>query len=204
MRIKSILFYSALAFTVSCASKPAINSAAVAKDGDSSYTSNPEAERNPAGESIAGTDGSEWSWSSSRRSHSTRHATRHRAFPSSHRCSAAAAAEWIKKIGQPVHSSHQCLKAVQAAYGGCSAHVIDAIHSYRPPTNGVKSMRQAGWRCESSHNPYSAPEGAVIVEDNHVEIRVGHCFYSDFHTVDCKPGTKYSHRPRRMHGWCMP
>jgi hypothetical protein len=89
--------------------------------------------------------------------------------------------------------------AVHKAYAGCSS--VGAIHS---GPNGVAMMTKAGWHCSHSSDPYSAPNGAVIAETNHVEIRVGNCFYSDFHDKECKPATRYHHRPRKMYGWCTP
>jgi|GEM_PF-3637356 len=224
MRTK-ILFLSALLLTVACASTPPAPPESASTE-NSNYTDTPQAERAPAGE-IAGSwnlDQADYSNGSYRGAYSwggnnnwwgeqpqrqrrgrggrggySRYPRRH--FPQSSTCSAAGAAAWIVKIGQATHSSHQCLSAVRAAYGGCSAKVIDAIHSYQ---HGMNSMRAAGWRCGYTHNPYEAPEGAAIAEANHIEIRVGNCFYSDFHVVNCKPGTKYSHNPRHMYGWCMP
>lgn len=229
MRTKSILLSLALLSTVACSSKPTeVTSSPIdnaASEENPNYTANPRSERAPASEIAGG-----WNWNSDtanysndswggnnwgdndwfsqppryaryRRSGSSYARPRHRRFPQSSTCSAQGAAAWIVKIGQATHSSHQCLSAVRAAYGGCSPRVISAIHSYQ---HGMNSMRRAGWRCGYTHNPYEAPEGAVIALTNHVEIRVGRCFYSDFHVVNCKPATRYSHNPRHMYGWCMP
>lgn len=222
MQTKSILLLTALLLTVACASKPTDMVPPTTEAANTEKSSeNTKSNRTPAGE-IAGSwnqdtanygdsgwgRNSGWGnfdWGQRPTSRQSRyHYSRsyyRRSFPRSRTCSAQGAAEWIVKIGQATHSSHQCLAAVRAAYGGCSARVIDAIHSYQ---HGMNSMRRAGWRCGYTHNPYEAPEGAVIAEANHVEIRVGRCFYSDFHVVNCKPGTKYSHNPRHMYGWCMP
>lgn len=147
-------------------------------------TSTPSSEREPSSEIASPSDNTDFS------------AARHQSTAG---CNRELAAQRIVHIGAKTHSGHQCVAAVHKAYAGCSS--AGAIHS---GPNGVAMMTKAGWHCSHSSDPYSAPNGAVIAETNHVEIRVGNCFYSDFHDKECKPATRYHHRPRKMYGWCTP
>ena len=120
-------------------------------------------------------------------------------------CSASSAASRILSIGaRENHSGHGCVRAVQKAYAGCSW--AKHIHS---GARGINEMEQAGAHCTRTtdkHAAHYAPEGAVIAEANHVEIRVGNCFYSDFHWTQggCRPETEARHWKRPMYGWCTP
>lgn len=120
-------------------------------------------------------------------------------------CSASTAASRILSIGaRENRSGHGCVGAVQRAYASCSS--ASAIHS---GAKGIASMAAHGWHCTRTtdkHAAHYAPEGAVIAEANYVEIRVGNCFYSDFHWTKggCRPETEARHWKRPMFGWCTP
>jgi hypothetical protein len=115
-------------------------------------------------------------------------------------CSPSTAAARIVSIaGGRTHSPHGCIGAVRDAYAGCSKAGWINTNS-----GGLSGMADHGWSCTQSSNPFGAPEGVPIVESRHVEIRVGNCFYADFHDPECKPATKYRHNPRHMYGWCTP
>lgn len=109
-----------------------------------------------------------------------------------------------RRIGSRTVSRHMCLPSARLAYkqAGCEVpadYAHNAMHSWR----GLQNK----WHCERS-NPRSAPDGASVFSvgcgSHHTEIKVGSCFYSDFHSPDCLGAHEYQGCAYKLLGWCVP
>jgi hypothetical protein len=110
----------------------------------------------------------------------------------------------MKSKENQFHSSHHWRQAIKEAYKGCKG--IEKLHFSGPM--GIHDMRNAGWKCGLSKDPYDAPNGAFVFADHFIEVHVKtpniDCFVSDFRHKYCQPISATHHALRKTYGWCQP